>query len=148
MSRETTESINRQNAYEAVLTFLKEVRKIGKTSSKDWDKFRSRLHTYSLRPETLKAIDIWTMENLEHHKPELIRTRVLHEFEEQFIPAKVHGEFLEALRFGMVSQMQGEQIIDELLEIDPQGVLPETMMHSLSKTWNRNIQNYTFMKVN
>ena len=87
------------------------------------------------------------MENLACHKPSRVQPRALQEFEERIFPGPVHSEFVEAVQFGMVSEMQGEKILDEFLETSSQSVLPDRMLSSLSRMWARNIQGYQSVKV-
>jgi len=135
-------------AYFKVLGFLKRVRKAGKTNPKEWKDFRRELSGCALAPDLLNAIDFWTMENLESHDPGHVRPRVLHEYEERLIPVQSHDEYLEAVRYGMVSPIQGEQVIDELMEGGPQRVQPETMMDSLERKWTKNVRNYISSRLN
>ncbi len=139
---------NRNDSYTTVLSFLKESRKNGKISTKDWEHFRSRLSSLSLDSSFAQALDIWTMDNLEFHKPETIRTRVLHELEEQIFTPEVYSEYLEALRFGMISPVQGEQILDDLIDTELFKIQPERMQNSISKIWKKNIHNYARVKPN
>ncbi|HHX15026.1 MAG TPA: hypothetical protein GX724_02560, partial [Fibrobacter sp.] len=85
---------------------------------------------------------------LEQHRPDAVRPRVLHEFEASFISPKSHGLFMKALHYGMVSSSQGELIIDELLESDSLGLLPDTMENALTKTWKRNTAIYNKVRLN
>lgn len=137
-----------KKAYDTVLGFLKKIHKTGKIEAMDWNEFRMNLEKVIVQEEQVKAIDLWTMENLEQHHPEMIRPRVLHEFESTFISPKSHGLFMEALHYGMVSQSQGEMIIDELLDSDALGLLPDTMEISLAKTWKKNTAIYNKVRLN
>ncbi|MFA6837125.1 MAG: hypothetical protein WCR04_12075, partial [Fibrobacteraceae bacterium] len=117
------------------------------TNAEDWEKFRERLQVPSISKDEARAIGYWTMENLVCHEPSRVQPRALQEFEERIFPAQVHGEFIEAVQFGMVSEMQGENILDEFLETSSLSVRPEKMLSSLSRVWAHNIKLYQSVKV-
>lgn len=137
-----------KKAYDVVLQFLKKAHKKGKIESADWNSFRLDLENFISQEDQIKAIDLWTMENVEQHHPENIRPRVLHEFETSFISPKAHSLFMEALHYGMVSSSQGEMIIDELLDSDTLGLLTDTMENSLTKIWKKNTAMYNKVRLN
>lgn len=141
-------SILDKKAYDTVIEFLRSIHKAGKVKADEWNAFRQNLETLQMKEEHIKAIDLWTMENLEQHRPDAVRPRVLHEFEASFISPKSHGLFMKALHYGMVSSSQGELIIDELLESDSLGLLPDTMENALTKTWKRNTAIYNKVRLN
>lgn len=62
-----------KKAYDTVLGFLKKSHKTGKIEALDWNEFRMDLEKVIVQEEQVKAIDLWTMENLEQHHPETIR---------------------------------------------------------------------------
>lgn len=135
--------------YSMVLAFLKRIRKNQKINKSDWKLFKNRLAYLSRYEEDFsKALDIWTINNLEFHKPDSIPLRILHEFEEQVISPEVYGKYLEAVRFGMISPTQGEQLLDDLMETELYKTTPDEMVDSISKIWKRNIRNYIKVKPN
>ena len=50
-----------KDLYYAVLSFLKSVRKAGKTTAKEWNEYRSKLTGIAPSPEMSMATDMWTM---------------------------------------------------------------------------------------
>ena len=73
-------------------------------------------------------LDIW----LDKYKKNALTTK---SFEKYVSSLKYVREVFGSKFIDKLSAPEFQCFIDELLEIDPQGVLPETMMHSLSKTW-------------
>ena len=149
MTSKNAQDMNSREIYLTVLNFLKKAYKKGpqKVNAKYWESFRDKLKSSSLSAEEAKAVSFWTMENLVCHKPSRVQPRALQEFEERIFSGPVHSEFVEAVQFGMVSEMQGENILDEFLETSSQAVLPDRMLTSLSRMWARNIQGYQSVKV-
>ncbi len=149
MASKNVQELNSREVYLTVLNFLKMAFRKGsqKINAKDWNSFRNKLGATSLSPETANAVSLWTMENLFCHKPSRVQPRALQEFEERIFSGTVHSEFVEAVLFGMVSEIQGENILDEFLETSSQAVAPERMLSSLSRMWARNIQGYQSVKV-
>lgn len=149
MNGKSVQNLGSSEVYLAVLDFLKMAYRKGlkRVSSKDWDAFRLRLNSADLSPEEANAVGFWTMENLACHKPSRVQPRALQEFEERIFSSPVHCEFVEAVQFGMVSEIQGENILDEFLETSSQTVPSERMLASLSKMWARNILGYQTVRV-
>mgnify|MGYP006988828482 FL=1 len=149
MTSKNAQDLNSREIYLTVLNFLKMAYKKGlqKVNAKEWESFRDKLKNSSLSAEEAKSVSFWTMENLVCHKPSRVQPRALQEFEERIFSGPVHSEFVEAVQFGMVSEMQGENILDEFLETTSQAVLPDRMLTSLSRMWVRNIQGYQSVKV-
>lgn len=138
-----------RDVYLAVLDFLKKAYKKGakKVKAKEWDAFRLQLKIPALSPEEANAIGFWTMENLVCHEPSRVQPRALQEFEERVFSGQVHSEFVEAVQFGMVSAVQGENILDEFLENSNNSVPADKMLSSLSRVWAKNIEGYQTVKV-
>lgn len=149
MASKNVQDLNSREVYLAVLDFLKKAFRKGvqKVNTKDWNAFRDKLDATSLSPETAKAVRFWTMENLLCHKPSRVQPRALQEFEERIFSGRVHSELVEAVLFGMVSEIQGENILDEFLETSSQAIPPERMLSSLSRMWARNIRGYQTVRV-
>ena len=149
MTSKNAQDLNSREIYLTVLNFLKKAYKKGpqKVNAKEWESFRDKLKSSSLSAEEAKAVSFWTMENLVCHKPSRVHPRALQEFEARSFSGPVHSEFVEAVQFGLVSEMQGENILDEFLETSSQAVLPDRMLTSLSRMWARNIQGYQSVKV-
>ena len=67
----TKETVQKEkNLYYTVLSFLKGVRKKGRTTQKEWGDYRALLKKLSLSPEMYKAADMWAMDNLDQFHPE------------------------------------------------------------------------------
>jgi hypothetical protein len=149
MNSKSVQDVSSKEAYLVVLDFLKQAFRKGnrKVSVKDWDRFKHKLSETSLSAEMSSAVSFWTMENLLCHKPSRVQPRSLQEFEEKIFSGSVHSEFVEAVLFGMVSEVQCENILDEFLETSSQAVPPDRMLSSLSKMWARNIQCFQSVKV-
>ena len=132
-----------------VLDFLKKAYRKGlrKVNSSDWKSFCDKLKTSSVSAEEANAIGFWTIENLACHNPSRMQPRSLQEFEERIFPGAVHSELVEAVQFGMVSELQCENILEEFLENSSQAVLPDKMLSSLSDVWSRDIQGFRSIKV-
>lgn len=135
-----------EQAYPKVVAFLKKVRHIGRTNTDEWNQFEASLAPL---PEGMRrSVSVWSMENLEHHRSELVRPRVLHETESLYIGSGAHGILLEALRVGMISPSQGENILEELVEFEQLQVYPELMLETVSRVWAHNIRNYQRIQLN
>lgn len=149
MNGKNVQTLSSREVYLAVLDFLKKAYHKGleRVSSKDWEAFRSKLNSSDLSPEEANAVGFWTMENLACHKPSRVQPRALQEFEERIFTSPVHCEFVEAVQFGMVSEIQGENILDEFLETSSQAIPSDRMIASLSKMWARNIVGYQTVRV-
>ena len=150
MDRNTTE----KNAYHTVLHFLKSARNTGNSKNKDtyWESFVTHIQKMSLSPLLKKAIKLWAIENLTLHHPEAVRIRELHEFESLSISPKAYGTLLEAIKQGMISVAQSEDIIDELMNTASfLTVVPENfkeMEEIITRFWMKNASKYKDMKVN
>ena len=103
-------------AYLAVLNYLRAARLESSEKKKAWDEFQQALDGIVIDDSFKSAIQFWVLENLEHHHPEAIRVRELHEMESILISSAAHCKFLEATHHGMISLPQGERLLDELLE--------------------------------
>lgn len=129
---------DQRKSYRYVADFLLGCRQGKKPDSKAWNQFKVGLD-FVKDPSFARAVDLWTMENLERHRPELVRLRVLHEIEQQFIGTESHGMLLEALHQGMLNPMQIEGLLDELASRESGLVIPRHLQDLLAKTWSRNV---------
>jgi hypothetical protein len=135
-----------EQAYAKVVVFLKKVRSQGRTNSEEWQGFEASLAPLPLA--LLRSVSVWTMENLEHHRPELVRPRALHPTEAESVQPEAHGALLEALRVGMISAAQGENILEELVDFEQVQVYPELMHEAVARIWAHNIRNYQKIQLN
>ncbi len=143
--------IENQKAYQLVLQFLKDSRNCDTSvgQHKIWNKFVENLKNIDIDNDFSRALQIWSMENLQTHHPETVRVRELHEIEATFIPPKGHGKILEALRQGMISMQQSENVIDELMDAEPGSIADtETVQEALTRTWKKNASKYEGMHLN
>lgn len=149
MASKNMQSRDSRQVYLTVLNFLKQIylKGTGRVKPGEWKSFREKLDKSELSPEEAKTVGFWTLENLASHKPSRVQTRTLQEFEERIFPGASHSEYVEAVQFGMVSEIQGENILDEFLEISSQEVPQDRMLKSLSRMWARNIQSFQMVRV-
>ena len=133
-------------AYGTVVAFLSKVRRVNRTNTKEWDAFTASLE--ALTPALRRTVSVWTMENLEHHRPELVRPRVLHESEANFVGKEAHGLLLEAMRVGMISPGQAESILEEIVDLEATEADSAYMRATLARIWSHNIRNYQKIQLN
>ena len=138
-----------KDLYYAVLSFLKSVRKAGKTTAKEWNDYRSKLSGIAPSPEMSKANDMWTMDNLDQFQPDKTQLPPLNDMESV---AKVSPEFLsqllEALYYGMLNLTQANLISDEIQDADPECVSTASLEELLVKLWIGNAKSYRKIVVN
>ena len=121
----TKETVQKEkNLYYTVLSFLKDVRKKGKTTQK-------------------------AMDNLDQFHPETTQLPPLNDME---AIARVSKEFLsqlmEALYYGMLNQTQANLISDEIQDADPECVSTASLEDLLVKLWIGNAKTYRKMVTN
>lgn len=135
--------------YYTVLSFLKKIRKAGKTTDKEWKEYRSNLKGIALTPDMGKAADMWTMDNLDQFMPDNTQLPPLNDMESI---ARVSPEFLsqliEALYYGMLNLTQANMISDEIQDADPDCVTSASLEELLVKLWIGNAKTYKKMIVN
>jgi len=135
--------------YYAVLSFLKKIRKAGKTTDKEWKEYRSELKGIALTPDMGRAADMWTMDNLDQFQPDNTMLPPLNDME---CVARVSPEFLsqliEALYYGMLNLTQANMISDEIQDADPDCVTTASLEELLVKLWIGNAKTYKKMVVN
>ena len=104
-----------KDLYYTVLSFLKKIRKAGKTTAKEWDEYRSAIKNVAMTADMGKAADLWTMDNLDQFSPDKSQLPPLNDME---YVARVSPEFLsqlmEALYYGMLNPTQANMISDEI----------------------------------
>lgn len=135
--------------YYTVLSFLKKIRKNGKTTEKEWNEYRTSLKGIAVSPDMGKAADMWTMDNLDQFTPDNTMLPPLNDMESV---ARVSTEFLsqllEALYYGMLNLTQANMISDEIQDADPECVTTASLEELLVKLWIGNAKTYKKMVVN
>ncbi len=135
--------------YYTVLSFLKKIRKAGKTTDQEWKEYRSNIKGIALTPDMGKAADMWTMDNLDQFMPDNSQLPPLNDME---CIARVSPEFLsqliEALYYGMLNLTQANMISDEIQDADPDCVTSASLEELLVKLWIGNARTYKKMIVN
>lgn len=135
--------------YYTVLSFLKKIRKAGKTTDKEWKEYRSNLKGIALTPDMGRAADMWTMDNLDQFQPDNTMLPPLNDME---CIARVSPSFLsqliEALYYGMLNLTQANMISDEIQDADPDCVTTASLEELLVKLWIGNAKTYKKMVVN
>lgn len=139
--RETVQK--EKDLYYTVLSFLKGVRKKGKTTSKEWGVYLDSLKGLSLSPEMYQAANMWAMDNLDQFHPETTQLPPVNDME---AIARVSKEFLsqlmEALYYGMLNLTQANLISDEIQDADPDCVSTASLEDLLVKLWIGNAKTY------
>lgn len=138
-----------KDLYYAVLSFLKKIRKAGKTTDKEWKEYRSCLKGIAMTSDMGRAADMWTMDNLDQFSPDKSQLPPLNDME---TIAKVSPEFLsqlmEALYYGMLNITQANMISDEIQDADPECVSSASLEELLVKLWIGNAKTYRKMVMN
>lgn len=139
--RETVQK--EKDLYYTVLSFLKGVRKKGKTTSKEWGVYLDSLKGLSLSAEMYQAANMWAMDNLDQFHPETTQLPPVNDME---AIARVSKEFLsqlmEALYYGMLNLTQANLISDEIQDADPDCVSTASLEDLLVKLWIGNAKTY------
>ena len=132
-----------KDLYYAVLSFLKSVRKAGKTTDVEWKAYQEKLQKIAPTPDMGKAADLWTMDNLDQFSPDKSQLPPLNDME---YVARVSPEFLsqlmEALYYGMLNPTQANMISDEIQDADPEFVTSASLEELLVKLWIGNAKSY------
>ena len=135
--------------YYTVLSFLKKIRKAGKTTDQEWKEYRSNIKGIALSPDMGRAADMWTMDNLDQFQPDNPMLPPLNDMESI---ARVSLEFLsqllEALYYGMLNLTQANMISDEIQDADPDCVTSASLEELLVKLWIGNAKTYKKMVMN
>ncbi|PWJ68487.1 MULTISPECIES: hypothetical protein [unclassified Fibrobacter] len=151
MIQSSQKEINQKekDLYYTVLSFLKKIRKAGKTTDKEWKEYRSNIKGIALSPDMGRAADMWTMDNLDQFMPDNTMLPPLNDMESI---ARVSPEFLsqliEALYYGMLNLTQANMISDEIQDADPDCVTTASLEELLVKLWIGNAKTYKKMIVN
>ena len=135
-------------AYDQVVSFLRTSRLSGSVKPDAWQTFQKQIAELSFSVSMQTSIDLWTMENLDQHRPELVRPRILHEIEKRFISSEAYGRMLEAQSLGMLSPSQIEAVLEDIASRELIPVGPEHMQKLIVKIWMRNITGIRSVKAN
>lgn len=132
-----------KDLYYTVLSFLKKIRKAGKTTSKEWSDYRSALKDVALTSDMGMAADMWTMDNLDQFQPDKSQLPPINDMEyvARISPAFL-SQLLEALYYGMLNLTQANMISDEIQDADPEFVTPASLEDLLVKLWIGNAKSY------
>lgn len=138
-----------KDLYYAVLSFLKKIRKAGKTTDKEWKEYRSELKGIALSPDMGRAADMWTMDNLDQFQPDNTMLPPLNDMEciARVSPAFL-SQLIEALYYGMLNLTQANMISDEIQDADPDCVTTASLEELLVKLWIGNAKTYKKMIMN
>lgn len=138
-----------KDLYYTVLSFLKKIRKAGKTTDQEWSEYRSSLKGIAMSPDMGRAADMWTMDNLDQFMPDKSQLPPVNDME---AIAKISKEFLsqlmEALYYGMLNINQANLISDEIQDADPDCVSTASLEDLLVKLWVGNAKTYKKIIVN
>lgn len=147
----TQKSITQQEKvlYDTVLSFLKKIRKAGKTSAQEWSDYRATIGNIAPNAALGKAADIWTIDNIDLFAPNHTQLPQLNdmEFVAQISP-KFYSQLIEALYYGMLNPMQANMISDELQDADPDCVSIASLEELMVKLWISNAKTYKTATVN
>ena len=116
-----------KDLYYAVLSFLKSVRKAGRTTDVEWREYKEKLLKVAPSPDMGKAADMWTMDNLDHVAN---------------ISPKFASQLMEAMYYGMLNLTQANLISDEIQDADPECVSTASLEELLVKLWIGNAKSY------
>ncbi|MCF0222939.1 MAG: hypothetical protein HUK20_01600 [Fibrobacter sp.] len=135
--------------YNTVLSFLKKIRKNGKTTSKEWSEYRSQINGIGLNEDLRKAADLWTMDNLDQFAPDNDQLPPLNDVDFMAnISPRFASQLMEALYYGMLNPTQANMISDEIQDADPDAVSTVSLEELLVKIWIGNANSYKKMIVN
>ena len=117
-----------KDLYYAVLSFLKSVRKAGRTTDVEWREYKEKLLKVAPSPDMGKAADMWTMDNLDQFVAN--------------ISPKFASQLMEAMYYGMLNLTQANLISDEIQDADPECVSTASLEELLVKLWIGNAKSY------
>lgn len=135
-------------AYNRVVNFLRSSRKAGSVKPESWRQFQSQIAELSFSVAMQSSIDLWTMENLDQHRPDLVRPRILHEIETRFVAQDAYGRMIEAQNLGMLSPSQIEALLEDLAGRELLPVGADHMQKLIVKIWMRNLTGIRSVKAN
>ncbi|MBO7383961.1 MAG: hypothetical protein J6U07_05050 [Fibrobacter sp.] len=151
MNPTSTKEVNQKEKelYYAVLSFLKAVRKSGKTSDAEWRDYHKKLLSIAPTPDMGKAADMWTMDNLDQFSPDNTQLPPLNDMDYVTnISPKFASQLMEALYYGMLNLTQANLISDEIQDADPDCVSTASLEELLVKLWIGNAKSYKKIVLN
>ncbi|WP_290742101.1 hypothetical protein [Fibrobacter sp. UBA4309] len=132
-----------KDLYYAVLSFLKSVRKAGKTTDAEWKAYQEKLLKVAPSPDLGKAADMWTMDNLDQFSPDKNQLPPLNDMDYVAnISPKFASQLMEAIYYGMLNLTQANLISDEIQDADPDLVSTASLEELLVKLWIGNAKSY------
>jgi hypothetical protein len=145
--RETNQ--REKDLYYAVLSFLKTVRKAGKTTDVEWKAYQEKLLKVAPSPDMGKAADLWTMDNLDQFSPDKNQLPPLNDMDYVAnISPKFASQLMEAMYYGMLNLTQANLISDEIQDAEPELVSTASLEELLVKLWIGNAKSYRKMIAN
>jgi len=151
MAQISTKECNQRekDLYYAVLTFLKKIRKAGKTTESEWKNYRENLLKVAPSPDLGRAADMWTMDNLDQFYPDNKQLPPLNDMDAVAnVSPKFASQLMEAIYYGMLNLTQANLISDEIQDADPECVTTASLEELLVKLWVGNAKTYKKMIVN
>ena len=145
--RETNQ--REKDLYYAVLSFLKTVRKAGKTTDVEWKAYQEKLLKVAPSPDMGKAADLWTMDNLDQFSPDKNQLPPLNDMDYVAnISPKFASQLMEAMYYGMLNLTQANLISDEIQDAEPELFSTASLEELLVKLWIGNAKSYRKMIAN
>ena len=138
-----------KDLYYAVLSFLKSVRKAGRTTDVEWKAYKEKLLKVAPSPDMGKAADMWTMDNLDQFSPDNKQLPPLNDMDYVAnISPKFASQLMEAMYYGMLNLTQANLISDEIQDAEPELVSTASLEELLVKLWIGNAKSYRKMIAN
>ncbi len=151
MAQFSTKESNQKekDLYYTVLSFLKKIRKAGKTTEAEWKSYRENLLKVAPTPDLGHAADMWTMDNLDQFCPDNKQLPPLNDMDAVAnVSPKFASQLMEAMYYGMLNLTQANLISDEIQDADPECVTTASLEELLVKLWVGNARSYKKMIVN
>ena len=132
-----------KDLYYAVLSFLKSVRKAGRTTDVEWKAYKEKLLKVAPSPDMGKAAGMWTMDNLDQFSPDNKQLPPLNDMDYVAnISPKFASQLMEAMYYGMLNLTQANLISYEIQDADPECVSTASLEELLVKLWIGNAKSY------
>ncbi len=132
-----------KDLYYAVLSFLKKIRKAGKTTNAEWKAYKEQLLSIAPSSDMGNAADMWTMDNLDQFSPDKSQLPPVNDMDAVAkVSPKFASQLMEAMYYGMLNLTQANLISDEIQDADPECVSTASLEELLVKLW---IGNATFI---
>jgi hypothetical protein len=138
-----------KDLYYAVLSFLKKIRKAGKTTNAEWKAYKEQLLSIAPSLDMGKAADMWTMDNLDQFSPDKSQLPPVNDMDAVAkVSPKFASQLMEAMYYGMLNLTQANLISDEIQDADPECVSTASLEELLVKLWIGNAKSYRKTVVN